>query len=232
MGTSVSEFLRLLTSEHRVLVLGGLAVIAHGLSRATKDANVWLEPMVDAKTWLAVLENAMRRSSVSLELRCLPGWQVLHGAELSANIEHTGIVRVLGLHVPLDVFRGPNQVEDSDFDAFWETAQPQDDGTRVPAPLDLLMTKEDTGRDCDNADREFLLAKARVAAGASLAGANALEARRILDSFFDHEVCRRGLANPDPEVRALILTELRVLAQEGDPFAREILAVHGIDTGK
>lgn len=229
MGASVSEFLRLLTGEHRVLVLGGLAVIAHGLSRATKDAAVWLEPMASAETWLEVLHAAIRRSPVPLELRCLPGWRVLEGEELIANVEQTGVIRVLGLHVPLDIFRRPNQVQEADFEAFWAAAVAQDDGTRLPAPLDLLMTKEDTGRDRDHGDRGFLLAKARSDAGAALALADAREARRILGAFFDYEVCRRGLANPDAEVRALIATELRVLVSDGDPFARDILAEQGFD---
>jgi len=45
MGTKSDEFIRHLSREHRVVVIGGLAVIAHGLSRGTMDANVWLEPL-------------------------------------------------------------------------------------------------------------------------------------------------------------------------------------------
>jgi hypothetical protein len=45
METPTDQFVRILTGSHRVMVLGGLAVIAHGLSRSTYDGDVWLEPM-------------------------------------------------------------------------------------------------------------------------------------------------------------------------------------------
>lgn len=33
-----------LARKHRVVMLGGLAVIGHGLSRLTYDSDVWLDP--------------------------------------------------------------------------------------------------------------------------------------------------------------------------------------------
>lgn len=50
-GVNLDLFIRRLSSEGRVLVLGGLAVIAHGFSRTTKDADVWLEPFASSQDW-------------------------------------------------------------------------------------------------------------------------------------------------------------------------------------
>ena len=51
MGTSTREFISALTERHRVIVIGGLAVIAHGFNRPTKDADVWLDPMETPEAW-------------------------------------------------------------------------------------------------------------------------------------------------------------------------------------
>ena len=59
MAAPVSAVVGPLTRRHRVLLLGGLAVIAHGHSRHTKDADVWLDPMASPNVWLAALRSAM-----------------------------------------------------------------------------------------------------------------------------------------------------------------------------
>jgi len=56
MGTPTDRFIRQLTSGHRVIALGGLAVIAHGHSRSTLDGDIWLEPMGDSAAWAATIE--------------------------------------------------------------------------------------------------------------------------------------------------------------------------------
>ena len=56
----LDAFIRRLTGGHRVLLLGGLAVIAHGLARATKDADVWLDPLASAELWACALVSAGR----------------------------------------------------------------------------------------------------------------------------------------------------------------------------
>ncbi len=45
MGTKAGEFIVALTERHDVIVIGGLAVIAHGFNRPTKDADIWLDPI-------------------------------------------------------------------------------------------------------------------------------------------------------------------------------------------
>ena len=39
------DIARRLAASYRVVTLGGVAVITHGLSRNTHDLDVWLDPM-------------------------------------------------------------------------------------------------------------------------------------------------------------------------------------------
>lgn len=48
---STDDFTRELASRHRVILLGGMAIIAHGFSRPTKDSDIWLEPFGSAAEW-------------------------------------------------------------------------------------------------------------------------------------------------------------------------------------
>ena len=41
---TTDRFIRQLAQAHRVLTLGGVAVIAHGLDRNTHDGDIWLDP--------------------------------------------------------------------------------------------------------------------------------------------------------------------------------------------
>jgi len=224
METQVNDFLRLLARERRLLLLGGLAVIAHGLSRGTKDADVWMEPGDSPDEWLASILRTVDAQSTPLSIHCLPDWQILDGNALIEAIADTGLIRINGLSVPLDIFRKPNGYETEQFDSIWENASQLNSDIRLPRAADLLSTKEFTGRDRDSGDWAFLIAKSRNEQGQALASAKTVDqAHKILSDYFDYEVCRQGLNNPDADVKNMILAELRKLADEGDPFAKELL---------
>ena len=57
MGTQTEsdELIRRLAGEFRVLTLGGLAVIATGLSRNTYDADIWVEPFASPQEAVRML---------------------------------------------------------------------------------------------------------------------------------------------------------------------------------
>jgi len=103
MATPVQQFIDRLTPEARVLVIGGLAVIAHGYDRHTKDADIWLEPLSSSEEWAKLIEKASS-SIPGTTIHRLPGWMMVQGAELVDAIEETGMVRVHGLDRPLDIF--------------------------------------------------------------------------------------------------------------------------------
>lgn len=222
MGTPTDRFVRLLTSRHRVIVLGGLAVIAHGLSRSTYDGDIWLEPMADEETWSAALERCCRDFG-DLTLHRLPGWTLVSGNEIITAVTETGIIRVLGLDCPLDVFRVPNEIEADDFDAMYSRGTIRSDGSMLPDPLDLLQSKMDTGRDKDRLDIGHLESVVRRTYREQLPFASFEKAQAMLSRYSEWQVLQAALENPSPEVRELAMSHLREFAAAGDPFSLAIL---------
>lgn len=221
----LDAFLHALTGERRVLLLGGLAIIAHGLSRATKDADIWLEPMESAGAWADLLFAATAHFPETRIARP-PGWAVMESREeVAIAADETGMVRVLGLECPLDIFRRPNEFEEAAFDDVWNRAAEKEDGVRLPDAADLLVSKHDTGRDRDAEDIHFLEAKLRRISGDALLTASRAEAEAIFARYVDHAVAARALENPDLAVQALARELLGELAAQGDPFARDALGL-------
>lgn len=222
MENPTDRFIRPLTRNHRVVVLGGLAVIAHGYSRSTYDGDVWLDPMSDSVEWCAVLEKACEEFG-GLVLQRLPGWVPVAGSELVAAVEETGMIRIHGLDCPLDVFRKPNEFELEEFDGVCARAVPRSDGTLLPDPLDLIQSKLDTGRDKDRQDIMHLESVVRADYKKRLPLATLEEAGKLLGRYSEWEVLRAALENPLPEVRELAMSHLREFAAAGDPFSQAIL---------
>lgn len=223
MESSTDIFIRRLTQQHRVVVLGGLAVIAHGLSRSTFDGDVWLEPMADSSQWAASLEAACRAFG-PLTLHRLPGWTPVSGEALAEAVAETGMVRILGLDCPLDVFLRPNEFEEAEFDGVCQRAKLRADGTFLPHAIDLIQSKIDTGSDKDRIDIFHLESVIRAEYRERLPRATAAEAREMLERYSDWEVLSVALNHPAPEIRELTLSHLREFAAEGDPFSQAILA--------
>lgn len=222
MGTSTREFIAALTANHRVLVIGGLAVIAHGFNRPTKDADVWLEPMNTPEEWAAALEQACARFP-NLKIHTLPGWRPVSGSEVSTAATEVGMVRVSGLDCPLDVFRRPNEFPEDSFDEVYQRATNNADGTRLPDPLDLIITKLNTGRSQDLDDSRHLESVIRERYRSLLPTAPLEEVEQLLNRFQDWEVCAMALENPSQGVRELVIERLREMADEGDPFSQALL---------
>lgn len=40
-----------LARRSRVIILGGIAVVLHGLHRSTRDVDLWVDPLGDADLW-------------------------------------------------------------------------------------------------------------------------------------------------------------------------------------
>ncbi len=228
MGTEVTvdAFLMHLAARHRVMLLGGLAVIAHGFSRATKDADVWLEPKESPEAWADALRGSVGAFPAAALAR-LPQWEPISFDELPEAIEDVGMIRVTGLGSPIDVFRRPNELEMEAFDEVWNRGAMTDQGLKLPDALDLIVTKIDTGRDKDQQDISFLESRVRRNFGDRLEVATFAEAEALLDRYADYVVLGRGLKNPDASVRELVLRVLRDFAASGDPFCADILKERG-----
>ena len=106
MGPTAGQFIAALTANHDVVVIGGLAVIAHGFNRPTKDADVWLDPMESAEAW-ARRWKRFAADFPSSPSTPFPGWRRIPGTEITEAAEEVGMVRILGLDCPLESSAGP-----------------------------------------------------------------------------------------------------------------------------
>lgn len=223
MGTHTDRFIHLLTQRHRVIVLGGLAVIGHGLSRATYDGDIWLEPMADSDAWADALAEVTTTFG-GLTLHRLPGWTEITVGELTEAVGESRVIRILGLNCPLDVFRKPNEFDAEMFEAVYARGSRRSDGTVLPEPLDLIQSKMDTGRQKDLNDIAYLETVVRADYKERLPTATLAEACAMLERYSEWQVLQATLTNPSPEVRELAMTQLHEFAEAGDPFSQAILA--------
>ena len=222
MAATLQQFLARAATRQRVVVIGGLAVIAHGLSRPTKDGDAWLDPLESAAAWTVRLRETLAEFP-GTTLWSLAERRVAQPEELEEIATLDGVVRVCGLNTDLDIFYKPNGLDCAEFSAVWERALPWAEAVRVMEPVDLILTKEGTGRQRDRTDISHLEGRLHTELGGRLSTATRAEAEAIFARFVDHAVAARALENPDPAVQALAREILTELAAQGDPFARDAL---------
>lgn len=203
-------------------MLGGLAVISHGHSRPTFDADIWLDPSLPLEKWGEAVF-ALKIPFPDLRFLEIGTWQEISDNVFGEVIERDGVFRLMGASQPLDIFRVPNELRIEDFDEVWNRAIPLDDGTRLPDVIDLLVTKQDTGRDKDTQDIAFLEAKAEREYLEKMPRASADEAVKMLERFLTPRVAELALQHPTEKVRSLAGQFLQELAEGGNPYARDIL---------
>lgn len=216
-------FICRLAEKHRVIMLGGMAVIAHGRSRHTKDFDIWLEPFASAEIWAANLLSTLTLFPESY-VWSLAQRRQLEAAEIAEEIMEFGVLRIGGFDLPVDVFRRPNEFTEEGFEMVWNSAKMMEDNVALPDELHLYITKMDTGRQHDLDDIAFLETKVKARFRERLPVCDLAEAKSLLDRFLDPEVLGSAQTNPHPEVRALVLKYLREFEAEGDPYSRDILA--------
>lgn len=222
IGVPKNLFLRRLAALYRVLLLGGMAVIAHGRSRRTKDFNIWLEPMNDESQWASALRGVLAEFPDAYVWSLAERRQITP-KEIEPEVSEFGVVRVGGLGLPIDVFRRPNGIEVESFDAVWNQANTLEDGLGLPNELDLYLTKADTGRRQDEDDIAFLESKVNERFKERLPVCDLAEALHMLERYTDPALLLHAKANPSKDVRDLALKYLREFAAEGDPYSRDIL---------
>lgn len=222
MVPRAEEFIAALTQDHDVIVIGGLAIIAHGFSRPTKDADVWLDPMDTPSSWALAVETTCTRFT-GLTVHTLPGWRQISGSEIAKAADEVGMVRILGLECPLVIFRRPNEFPIDSFPDVLSRCTRNRDRTWLPDPIDLAITKDMTNREKDQHDIWFLESLVRNRWIKLLPQASREEAEELLSRFVDWQTCEAALLNNDPAVREMALTQLREFADEGDPFSQAIL---------
>ncbi len=219
---SVDSLIRIFASRFRVVTLGGVAVIFHGLSRNTHDADIWIEPFESPEVWSVRVASLVFSHSMARPVR-IGTWQPFTEMELSEVIDQDEVFRILGLDRPLDIFRKPNELDVTEFESVWERGTELEDGTRVPDVIDLLVTKQATGREKDMQDIAFLEAKAEREYAKKIPSASEQEARTMLERFLTPKVAEAALQNSSETIRNLGTQFLEELAADGDPFAADIL---------
>jgi|GEM_PF-386104 len=219
---TASELIERFASRTRVLVLGGVAVISHGLSRNTYDADVWIDPAENSESWARLVLAIIAELPRVFPTR-LPLWTPIAPADLAEAIENDGMIRLMGLDRPLDLFRRPNELEMDEFSDVWNRAKPLEDGTRLPDLIDLLVTKQRTGRQKDMTDIMFLELKIEGQYLEELPAASDARAEEMLRRFLTPNVARAALAHPSFAIRKLGYGYLQELAGDGDPYAAEYL---------
>lgn len=222
MAIPVQDFIDRLTKDYRVIVIGGLAVIAHGRSRQTMDADIWLEPLSSPAEWANAIEEVCIHFE-GVRIHRLPGWIEVSGTDVAEAAEDTGMIRILGLDCPLDIFRRPNEFDEDSFDAVAERASKASDGTLLPSPLDLIQSKLDTGRSQDQEDISHLESIIRADYKKRLPTASFKEASELLERYSEWQILQSALENPSEAVRELALQHLHEFAEAGDPFSKAIL---------
>jgi hypothetical protein len=211
-----------LATEHRVVMLGGLAVISHGHSRPTFDADIWLDPSLPIDAWSKAVYS-LKDAFPELRFIEIGAWQEIQEDRFNSVIERDGVFRAMGASQPLNIFRAPNELPMEEFEEVWSRATRLDDGTRLPDVIDLLVTKQETGRDKDTQDIAFLEAKAEREYLEKLPGAPEEEAAAMLERFLTPPVAQLALQHPGQKVRTMALQFIREMADEGNPYARDIL---------
>jgi|688.fasta_scaffold751703_1 hypothetical protein len=220
--TDSDRLIHEIAASRRVLALGGLAVISHGLGRNTHDADIWVEPMESPEIWASVV-GPLVYSTPSAKPVAIAVWEPIPEKNLAEVIARDGVFRINGLDRPIDIFRKPNELPIEEFESAWVRAKPLHDGTRLPDEIDLLMTKQLTGRDKDLMDIAFLENKAEKRYLAELPATTEERAVEMLERFLTPKVAEAALAHPSETVRQRAMSFLRELAAEGDPFAADIL---------
>jgi hypothetical protein len=220
--TDSDRLIHEIAASRRVLALGGLAVISHGLGRNTHDADIWVEPMESPEIWASVV-GPLVYSTPSAKPVAIAVWEPIPEKNLAEIIARDGVFRINGLDRPIDIFRKPNELPIEEFESAWVRAKPLHDGTRLPDEIDLLMTKQLTGRDKDLMDIAFLENKAEKRYLAELPATTEERAVEMLERFLTPKVAEAALAHPSETVRQRAMSFLRELAAEGDPFAADIL---------
>lgn len=222
MGTQSEEFLASLAQTHRVLLLGGVAVIAHGLSRTTDDADVWLDSALSLSDWCQALQQSLSEYPGHYFFDLLEKKKI-QTPELPEIVNEIGVVRVGGLDRYVDIFRRPNEMEETDFESAWGASSVMIEGARLLEETFLIRSKENSERMRDRYDVSFLEGKLRSEMSPLLRICTRAEAEQIFARFLDHVTAQAALENPDPAVRALALELLRELADANNPFAAEAL---------
>ncbi len=208
------------------LLMGGMAVILHGLSRTTKDIDIWPDPRPDAQDWAATMHALLAEAPELQFAEIAPHgrWQPIAADDLPTVASRDGLIRILTEDRPVDAFYLPNELGTEDFASAWARATPLDGALRLMEEVDLIISKQDTGRPHDDIDIGFLTEKIERTYKEKLLDCEPEAARRMVERFATPEIAAHlARHRSDTRLREYALNLLREMSEQGDPFAAELL---------
>ncbi len=225
---TANQAVQSIAGSRRTILLGGMAVILHGLPRVTRDVDIWVDPGPSEREWSDWLLDWLRMAPGFRATR-LPVGDPVDDGSLPEVIAQDHLIRLAGADQPLDVFRVPNEFGAEEFGEVWNRATSlAGQAARLIDPIDLIITKKLTGRERDMADILFLEEKVENDARARVSGWSVEDAARFFTRFetpaLAHAVATLGR---DEAVREFGKNSLRAFAAEGDPFAADFLGELG-----
>jgi hypothetical protein len=223
---TAQEAVAFLASKRRTVLLGGMAVILHGLSRNTKDYDIWLDPLPDVQSWAAPIQQLLSRESSlqACRISAFVGWKPIIVGDVPVVGTEDRLIRIVGVDRPIDVFYVPNELEAVDFEGVWERGTSLEHGLRLIEAIDLIVTKQLTDRPQDEADIRFLTSKIETQYRERLKTCSEVEAISMLDRFATPEIAAIAVReSKEDSIRALGWRILHEMRENGDPFAAEFI---------
>jgi hypothetical protein len=221
-GLTAAGLVQDLAARHRVVVLGGRAVVFHGHPQPVHDFDVWLDPALELNVWCGVVWH-LTEGCEGVEWVCPTNWVPISRSQIVVSVAEIGMVRLTGADSVLDVIRRPDCPRTPPFDEVWTRAMPMDDGTRMPAALDLLHTIPETDREIYQQEFVFLENRVEAEYRQTLPGADEATAIRMLEQYISPEAARIGSAHASVAVRDFCLRYLLEQSDAGNPFATDLL---------
>ena len=202
MDSKSERLVRMLCEKNRVILLGGIAMLAHGFARFTRDVDIWLDPTGGISAWVMSLSSAVAHFEKSKYVSARTKAEV-DLAEIHPLVEAEEMIRITGLDMDVDVFFRPNNLKIDDFDSVWNRAVEKEKGLRIPDEIDLGLTKLGTERIQDRIDIEWLDAKIMPALSKKLDSCSLDEAEAVFSRITSIPLLTSAMKNPNPLVRSL-----------------------------
>jgi hypothetical protein len=127
-----------------------MAVILHGLSRSTKDYDIWLDPLPDVQSWAAPIQQLLTRET-SVQARRIS----VVGRSRPISVDdiplvgtEDSVIRIVGMERPIDMAFVPLEFETAEFAAVWERGTSIEQGLKLTEAIDLTVGKR-TDRPID-----------------------------------------------------------------------------------
>jgi len=202
MDSKSERLVRMLCEKNRVILLGGMAMLAHGSARFTRDVDIWLDPTEGIESWARSLASVVARFR-KLKLVSARTQKEVSSKEIQSLVKREEMIRITGLDMDVDVFFRPNNLRTKDFDSVWTRSTEKEKGLKIPDEIDLGLTKMGTERIQDRIDIEWLDAKIIPVLSKRLESCNLDEAGIVFSRITSIPLLKSAMKNPNPHVRSL-----------------------------